>query len=283
MSSVNIPNSDEEVELGIDNNAHTPETTTTGKRKTPLIDTTGLENANAILDTIASLHKIADVNKKNEQRKLREMTYNSASLDLSKKKKFMKYLDEVPASIMKEVTGKDGKTIMTQRKITKPEIIKYIFQQNDIKSAKEGFTLTTMAMAWLEYFGLKDSITLEKMKKRIHTMIFSATDKLGASIYGTPITKFKYLYYITTDPEDHNKQSKAMKETAELFDKVSGRRKSLGEQLKKEIEEKKEKAKQKLIEVDTTGQQSQTSNSLVEPEPTEPNENANEGEESEIE
>jgi hypothetical protein len=234
--------------------------------KIPL-DTTGLENASAILKAITSLKEIAEVNKKNEARKLREMAYNSASLDLSKKRKFMKYLDEA-----KQIYHK------------KPEIIKYIFEHNKIESAKDGFSLTTMAMAWLEYFGLKDTVTLDKMKKRIHSMIWSATNYYGASIFGTPQTKFKYLYYITTEPEDYKKQTDTIRETCDQFDGAADEREARMIQLKKAKEEEEARKKQKLIEVNNEGQQTTTTteSSTVQPEPEpEANQKEQEGEESE--
>jgi hypothetical protein len=234
--------------------------------KLPL-DTTGLENASAILKAISSLKEIAEVNKKNEARKLREMAYNAASLDLNKKRKFIKYIDEARHIYHR-----------------KPEIFKYIFEHNKIESPEAGFTLTTMAMAWLEYFGLKDAITLDKMKKRIHSSIWAATHKYGASIFGTPQTKFKYLYYITTEPEDYKKQTDTIRETCDQFANAADGREARMIQLKKAKEEEEAKKKQKLIEVNNAGQQQTTESSTVQPEP-EPSDNPNqkeqEGEESE--
>ena len=265
MSDPNDLNQNEgDLEIGIDNNSHTPEETITGKRKAIEIDTTGVDNASAILKAITNLQQIAEVNKKNEDRKLREITYNAGSLDQAKKKKFIKYLHEAKGLYLK-----------------KPEIIKYIFEHNKIDSAEKGFTLTTMAMAWLECYGLIDSVPLEKMKKRIHSMLFSAVKNYGAFIFGTPISKFKYIYYIAKDPEDYKKQISGLKETSAMFAGVAKDRNSIKtfielEQAKKEAEEAKQ-----VVEVTNSGEQTTSSSTTEESQPQE--QNTQEGGDSEIE
>lgn len=216
---------EESEEIVIDNNLNdSPEQSTTaktGKRKySPngiTVDNTESDSAREILKAINNLHLIATINVKNAERKERELRYNAVSLDQDKKTLFIKYLRK--ASTLFKI---------------KPLIIKHIFEDNNVDSAKKGFTLTTMAKAWLEYYGLEDSVTLEKMKKRIRSMIWMADKDFGSHIFGTPITKFRYIYYITKKASDYTKQVTALEETANMFNHVADRRDAIKEEIEKD-------------------------------------------------
>jgi hypothetical protein len=230
----------------IDNRLHKPEITPATKSE-PVPES---EEARNILKAIEGLSKLAKINVANADRKEREALVNKTSLDESKVRQFKKLLHK--AAIPRK---------------ERPELIKAIFYDNDIKSEKGGFTLTEMAKAWLEYYGLEDSITLEKMKSRIYKWIHKANEEHGARIHGTPVANRKTVYHINTKPRHTNAQTGLLQQFEDNFKSAKEKRLAEGQIILKEQQE------QRII-IDNSGQvveQTQHSESETEQElPAEP-------------